>query len=445
MNEEIFKAYDVRGVYPSEIDERAVGYISKAYVAVVKPKKVVIGRDVRTSGQSLLEATKQALTEAGTDVVDIGVITTDMLYFAVAHYGFDGGIGITASHNPSEYNGLKMVRSEARPVSMDSGLAEIRDLAAKNDFKKAERVGKIEELDILDGYIKKLLTFVDKELITNKKIVANPNFGAAGKAVERLASELNFEIVKLNFEENGKFPKGRPDPLLAENRKETTELIKKVGADFGVAWDADADRCFFFDETGAFVDGYYEAALLSQIVLDKYPGGKIIHDPRLIWATQDLVKEAGGIPLINKVGHSFIKERMRREEAVFGGENSGHFYFKDFYYCDNGMIPFLLMLQKLCETGKQMSELVNPLRQNYPVSGEINFTVTDSQKELDEIKEKYNDAMIDTIDGISVTYPDWRFNVRISNTEPLLRLNVEARTKDLVDQKVAELTAIIED
>jgi len=444
MKTNIFKAYDIRGIYPTEIDEDAITQIAKAYVVQIKPRKIAIGRDVRTSGESLLEAAREALVGAGVDVVDIGVITTDMLYFAVSNYGLDGGIAITASHNPAEYNGLKMVREQARPISMDTGLAEIRELAIKNDFKTAEKPGVITELDIVDDYIAKLLTFIDKGLITTKKIVVNPNFGAAGKIVVRLAKELNLELITINFEENGGFPKGRPDPLMEENRRETTELIKKTGADFGVAWDADADRCFFFDETGSFVDGYYEAALLSQIILDKYPKGKIIHDPRLIWATQDLVKEAGGKPLINKVGHSFIKERMRKESAVFGGENSGHFYFKDFYYCDNGMVPFLLMLQKLCETGKQMSDFVRPLRQKYPISGEINFKVAEVTDKITEIRNKYSDAMIGEIDGISITYSDWRFNVRSSNTEPLLRLNVEAKTKEMVAQKVAELTKIIE-
>jgi len=327
---------------------------------------------------------------------------------------------------------------------MDTGLADIRDLASKNDFKRADTPGSFVELDIIDDYIAKLLTFVDKGLISGKKIVVNPNFGAAGKVVERLAGELGLELVKINFEEDGTFPKGRPDPMQEDNRRETTELIKKTGADFGVAWDADADRCFFFDETGVFVDCYYTIVLLSQIMLDKYPGGKIVHDPRLIWATQSIVREEGGIPFVNKAGNVFIKERMKKEDAVFGGETSGHFFFKDFYYCDNGMIPFLLVLQKLCESGKQLSELVKPIRLKYPSSKEKNFTVSDVESKIAEIKEKYSDAMIGEIDGVSVTYADWRFNVRGSNTEPLMRLNLEAKTKELVEQKVEELTKIIE-
>ncbi len=444
MNKDIFKAYDVRGIYPTEIDEKAVSAIMKAYVALIKPKKMAIGRDVRLSGPKLLIAAKEALIESGVDVTDIGVITTDMLFFTVAHYDFDGGIAITASHNPAEYNGLKMVRKKARPISMDSGLADIRDLAVKNDLLGLNKLGSSEEIDILDDYIKKLLSFVNKGLITKKKIVVNPNFGAAGKVVERLANELGLELIRINFEENGNFPKGRPDPMQEGNRKETTELIKKTGADFGVAWDADADRCFFFDETGAFVDCYYEIALLSQIMLDQYPGGKIVHDPRLIWGIQDVINKNGGRSLINKAGNVFIKERMKKEDAIFGGETSGHFFFKDFYYCDNGMIPFLLMLQKLCESGKQLSELVKPLRQKYPMAREKNFTVKKAEEKIAEIKKKYSDAMIGELDGLSVTYADWRFNIRTSNTEPLLRLNLEAKTKNLVSEKVEELTKIIE-
>ena len=444
MNKDIFRAYDIRGVYPIEINEAAVSQIADAYAAFIRPNKVAIGRDVRTSGESLLDAAREALTGAGVDVVDIGTITTDMLFFAVANYELDGGIAITASHNPAEYNGLKMVKEQAKPISMDTGLADIRDLASKNDFKRADTPGSFVELDIIDDYIAKLLTFVDKGLISGKKIVVNPNFGAAGKVVERLAGELGLELVKINFEEDGTFPKGRPDPMQEDNRRETTELIKKTGADFGVAWDADADRCFFFDETGVFVDCYYTIVLLSQIMLDKYPGGKIVHDPRLIWATQSIVREEGGIPFVNKAGNVFIKERMKKEDAVFGGETSGHFFFKDFYYCDNGMIPFLLVLQKLCESGKQLSELVKPIRLKYPSSKEKNFTVSDVESKIAEIKEKYSDAMIGEIDGVSVTYADWRFNVRGSNTEPLMRLNLEAKTKELVEQKVEELTKIIE-
>jgi phosphomannomutase len=444
MKEGIFKAYDIRGIYPREINKEAVERITRAYVSWLKPKRIALGRDVRTSGGELFDSAQKALIEMGVDVLDVTVITTDMLYFAVANYDLDGGIGITASHNPAEYNGMKMVKDNAKPISMDSGLAEIRDLAVKNEFETAEKQGSVEQKDILDDYVARLLTFIDKRLIRQMKVVANPNFGAAGKVVEKLAQALNLEIIKLNFEEDGRFPKGKPDPSLIENRVETTEMIKKTVVDLGVTWDADADRCFFFDETGAFVDGYYETALLAQVVLEKYPGEKIIHDPRLIWATQDLVKEAGGVPLINKVGHSFIKERMRKEGAVFGGENSGHFYFKDFYYCDNGMIPFLLMLQKISETGKKLSELVNPLKERYPISGEINFKVADVQVKLKEIEEKYSDGKRERIDGVSVTYSDWRFNVRASNTEPLIRLNIEAKTKELVNQKVEELTDLIE-
>jgi phosphomannomutase len=324
-------------------------------------------------------------------------------------------------------------------------MAEIRDVALEGKFPSTDNKGRVEQLSVLDDYIEKLLTFVDKELITKKKIVANPNFGAAGKVIERLAKKLNLEIVKLNFEENGNFPKGRPDPLILENRKEITEIVKKTGADFGVAWDADADRCFFFDETGKFVDASYEMALLAQTVLEKYPGGKVIHDPRSVRVTVELATEAGGVPLMEKAGRSFIKNRMRKEEAVFGGETSGHFFYKDYYYCDSGMVTFLLTLQKICESGKQLSEIINPMRQNYPVSGEINFRVANTKERLKNLEEKYPDGQLDRIDGITITFPEWRFNVRSSNTEPLLRLNIEAKTRELVAQKVEELTNLIEE
>lgn len=444
INEKIFKAYDIRGVYPEEINEETVYLTAKAYAEWLKPKKVALGRDVRTSGESLFEEAKRGLIEMGVDVVEMGVITTDMLYFAVANYGFDGGISMTASHNSAEYNGMKMVKEKSEPISLDSGLAEIRDIAQKGDFSFVETTGKVEVMDVLGDYVEKVMFFVDTTKIRPLKVVANPNFGAAGKVADQIATKLNIEVIELNYEENGDFPKGRPDPLIEENRKETSELVKKEGADFGVAWDADADRCFFFDENGNFVDGYYISAVLAEIVLGKYPGSKIIHDPRLTWAIVDKVKSIGGIPIESKIGHSFIKARMKKEDAAFGGENSGHYYFKDFYFCDNGMIPFVLILQKLSVSGKKLSELVNPLRKKYPISGEINFKVADVKAVLLEIGQKYSDGKAGHIDGVSVEYPDWRFNVRGSNTEPLVRLNIEAKTKELVDEKVRELTGIIE-
>lgn len=444
MNREIFKAYDIRGVYPAEINEETVDKIARAYAVWLKPKKVSLGRDVRCSSKSLFEAAKNALIESGVDVFDIGVITTDMHYFAVANYGLDGGMIITASHNPAEYNGIKMVRKEAIEISLDTGAADIRDLAIKNKFFNSNKRGKIEKLNVLDDYIEKVISVIDKKLITNQKIVVNPNYGAAGKVLEKLAQVLNLDLVKLNFDEDGTFPKGRPDPLIIENRKEVIETVKRTGADLGVAWDADADRCFFFDEMGSFVDASYEMALLAQIVLAKYPGGKVVHDPRSVRVTNELTREAGGTPLMEQAGRSFIKNRMRKEGAVFGGETSGHFFYKDYYYCDNGMITFLLMLQKICESGDKLSEIVNPLREQYPVSGEINFKVSDTDEKIKEIKEKYSDGQFDGIDGVSVTYPAWRFNVRASNTEPLLRLNIEAKTKNLVKEKAKELTELIE-
>jgi phosphomannomutase len=444
MNKEIFKAYDIRGKYPDDVNEEAFELIAKAYSVWLKPKKVALGRDVRTSGKSLWDAVARGLTDMGVNVVDVGVISTDMLYFAVGHYGFDGGLSVTGSHNPAEDNGLKLVREDSRPISMESGIAQIRDLAFQDNFVEAKDKGRIVKLDIMDDYINEIIKFIDVDKVKPFKVAVNPNFGAAGVVLDRLADVLGLELVKINFEQDGTFPKGRPDPMIPSNREEIARLVVESGADFGVTWDADADRCFFYDENGKFVDGYYEAALLAQIVLEKYPNGKIVHDPRLIWATVDLVKQAGGIPLINKVGHSFIKARMREEDAVFGGENSGHFYFKDYFFCDNGMIPFLLVLNKLSKTGQKFSELIDYMQEKYPNSGETNFTVVDKATKLKEIEQKYADGKIEHIDGVSIEYADWRFNVRESNTEPLLRLNLEAKNKELVMEKLKELTELIQ-
>jgi phosphomannomutase len=444
MFEKIVKAYDIRGIYPEEINEEAVERLAKAYAEIFKPKKVAVGRDVRDSGESLKKAVIAALTGMGVDVVDIGTVTTDMLYFAVAKYGLDGGLGITASHNPAEYNGIKVVREEARPVSLETGLAKIRDRAEKGGFEKTANPGTVTKKEIIDDYIEKLFEIVNVEKIKPMKVVVNPNFGAAIPVIESIGERLNLELVKLNFEEDGSFPKGKPDPSLPENQTETSELITSSKADVGTAWDADADRCFLYDENGQPVNGYYLTAILAKIMLKNNRHQPIIHDPRLVWATRDVILEAGGVPLMNKVGHSFIKERMRQEDALFAGENSGHFYFKDFYYCDNGMLPFLLMLSYISENGIKLSEIVQPFMEKYPTSGEINFKVPETKKVLDEIREKYKQGEFDDTDGISVDFGEWRFNVRSSNTEPLLRLNVEAKSKEILDTKVTELTNLIE-
>lgn len=447
MDAKIFKAYDIRGIYPEQLDEEAAYKIGQAYARFVNPKKVAVGRDVRISGKSLWESAVKGLTDAGVDVVDIGVISTDMLYFAVGNYGFDGGFIISASHNPKEYNGFKFVREKSIAISSDTGLNEIKDLAIKNEKIEAEKKGSIEKKDIVDDYIKHNLSFIDIKKIKPMKVVLSANFGLAGEMAKKIIAKIpaKIEYECLDCEPNGEFPKGRPDPLIPERQTETSELVKKSQVDFGVAWDADADRCFFFDEKGNFIEGYFIVGLLAEYLLKKQSEEKIIYDPRLIWNTIEIVKKNGGIPLMNKAGHTFIKDRMRKEDAFFAGEMSAHYYFRDNWYADNGMIPFVMMMQILSQTGKKLSELVGPMMAKYPVSGEINNKVKDIPAVLKEAEKKYSDGKIEKIDGLSVEYPNWRFNLRGSNTEPKIRLNVESRgDKALMQQKRDEILELIE-
>lgn len=450
MNEQIFRAYDVRGVYPNEINEADIYRIAKAYIEFVKPTEVVVGCDVRLSSAALKKAAIKAITSSGIKVIDIGTVSTDMFYFAVANYGYSGGFTITASHNPKEYNGMKFVREESRPISSDTGLFEIRDIAKNyetrnEDYELNEQEKKlIEERDILEEYVVKVKTFSDFSKFKKFKIVANTNFGMAGKALEKILEGTQTEIIKMNFEPDGNFPKGRPDPLIPENREEISKLVVENGADFGVAWDADADRCFFFTGKGEFIEGYFITALLAKIFLERFPGSAILHDPRLTWAIEDIVKESGGTTIVNKAGHAFIKERMRGEDTVFGGEMSGHYYFRDYFYCDNGMIPLVMMLEFLSTQNRTLSEIMNEMFwQKYFVSGEINNEVTDVKAVLAKAKEKYDDGVLNEIDGVSIDYPAWRFNLRGSNTEPVIRLNVEAKTKKLMEEKRDELLALV--
>ncbi len=443
INRAIFKAYDIRGIYPTEINEETVYRTAQAYAVFVKPKEVVLGKDVRISSPSLWKAAASGMTDAGVNVIDIGTISTDMLYFAVARYGFDGGITISASHNPREYNGMKVVREKAIPISSDTGLQDILEIALKSEGIVENKKGEIVKKDIMEDYLNHIRSFIDIGKVSPLKVVANANFGLAGEVVKSLTRDMPVEIVPINFTPDGNFPKGRPDPLIPQNRQETISKIDETGADFGVAWDADADRCFFFDEAGEFIEGYFITALLAKIILKKYPGSKIIFDPRLTWANIDTVTENGGIPIINKCGHSFFKDRMRREDAAFAGEMSAHYYFRDNFYADNGMIPFMMMLEALSVTGSSLSQLLSPLRSKYFVSGEINKTVNSAQKIIDFLEDKYRDSTIDHIDGLSIEYPEWRFNLRPSNTEPLLRLNLEARSRDLMEEKRDEIVRLI--
>lgn len=444
MNKTIFKAYDIRGIYPSEIDEAAATKIGRAYARFIKPKTVVVGRDVRVSSPSLQQALIEGLTSQGVNVRDIGVISTDMLYYAVVALKADGGITVSASHNPREYNGMKMTREQAIPLSSDSGLLDIAELAEVDELgTNTATIGTVEAAEIEAGYLKHVLSFVNRSKLKALQVVVNGNFGMAGTIIKKLLKDTAVVLHPLNDKPDGTFPKGRPDPLIVENRQETIDLMIKTGADLGIAWDADADRCFFYDENGEFVDGYYMTAILAELMLAKHGPGKIIHDPRLTWAIIDTVKAHGGTPIVNKAGHTFIKERMRQEDALFGGEMSAHYYFKDNYYCDNGMIPALLILEHLSLTGKKLSDLAAPYREQYFISGEINSEVENGAAIIKTITAKYPDGEQNSIDGLSVEYPDWRFNVRMSNTEPLVRLNVESKEQSLMEAKREELLALI--
>jgi len=446
MDNTIFKAYDIRGIYPTQLDEDAVYRIAQAYCKFLSPKTVALGRDVRTSGGALWEAAKRGLTDHGVNVIDIGVISTDMLYFAVAHYGYDGGITISASHNPKEYNGMKMVREGSIPISGDTGIYEIRDIAVGGYHVKQPLAGNVETKYVRQDYLNKCLSFIDVSVIKPYTVVANAMFGPALDNVTKM--NLPITLKMLNEVPDGTFPKGQPDPMLEANRAETIQMVKSQRADMGVAWDGDADRFFIFDEDGRFIPGYYLTAFLGRYFASKEPGAKVICDPRMTWAVLDDVSSVGGVPLINKSGHSFIKERMRRENAIFGGEASGHYYFRDYFYADNGLIPFLVIMEIMSKTGKKVSEIFNRYFNLYPISGEINIKI----RSQDEIKQvladfelKYrNAAKMEKVDGLSVEYPDWRANVRASNTEPIIRLNVEAKNHELLKEKTAEALAIIQ-
>jgi len=439
INSSMFKAYDIRGIYPDELNEDVIYQIGRAFVEFVKPENVVIGYDIRLSSPSLFVALSQGIMDMGVDVITLGEVSTDMVYFANAWLECDSGIMLTASHNPPQYNGMKMVREQSIPISGDTGIYEIRDLTIKQEFTSSDKKGTLISRDIYDEYVKHVRSFINPEVLKPYKIVADAGNGIGGKVASGIVKGLPVTIIPMNFEPDGRFPNGEPNPLLEEKRAGIIERVRQEGADIGVAWDGDADRCFFIDENGEFIDGYYITALLAEAFLKKTPGAKIIFDPRLIWANIDVVKQYGGIPLINKSGHAFIKERMRTEDALFAGEMSGHYYFKDNYYADNGMIPLVLILELMSITNKSLSELLFPLKSKYFISGEINCVVDSPAEKIMEIEEYYKDGEITRIDGLSVEYQEWRFNLRSSNTEPLIRLNIEAKNKGLLEEKTREL------
>ncbi|MDH4053908.1 MAG: phosphomannomutase [Gammaproteobacteria bacterium] len=442
-----FKAYDIRGRIPDQINEDIAWRIGNATAEFLGAKRVVIGRDMRLSSAGLTDAVARGLTEAGVEVLDIGLCGTEMVYFAVTHLGADGGIMVTASHNPADYNGLKLVREQAKPISADTGLKDIRKLAEADRRLRAASPGKRSPVRIFDAYVEHMLGYVDVSRLEPLKLVVNAGNGCAGIAIDGLEPHLPFEFIKIHHEPDGTFPNGIPNPLLPENRASTAEAVVANGADMGIAWDGDFDRCFLFDEKAGFIEGYYIVGLLAESLLEKHPGGKIVHDPRLTWNTLDMVEAAGGVAVQSKSGHSFIKETMRRVDGIYGGEMSAHHYFRDFSYADSGMIPWLLVAELLCKTGKPLSALVGERIAKYPASGEINREVADAKATLKALHDRYaKDALaIDDTDGYSFEFPDWRFNIRMSNTEPVVRLNVESRgDQALMEAKTAEVLAIME-
>jgi len=448
MNFESFRAYDIRGIYPTDLDEEAYYRIAKAYVHLFQPKTMVVGMDARLSGPTLKRSLSEGFLDAGVDVIDIGEITTDMLYFAVGNYDYSGGIVVSASHNPKDYNGMKLVREKVTAISSDSGLFEIRDAvkAGKDLEVSSASKGTKQERNILEDYLQHLMKSVDRAAIKKFSFVGNANFGYVCRPVRRLVQELGLDLIPLNFEPDGTFPKGPPDPLLASNRAEIEALTKSSNVDFGVAWDADADRVMFFDEHGRFISGAYITALLANILLEKYgTDNKIIFDPRVIWPTLRVTEAKGAPAIISKGGHAFMKDRMRKENAVFAGEMSGHYYFRENFYADNGLIPFLLVLEHLSKSGQPFSEVMRPYLAGHYMSGELNYTVNDVQQVISAVKDRYkNDGAEDFTDGYSLETPTWRFNIRPSNTEPLLRLNIEAREQQLIEKLKTEVEEIIE-
>lgn len=442
-----FKAYDIRGRVPDELNEAIAYRIGRAFAEYLSAGRIVVGHDIRLTSPSLCDAVIEGIRDAGCDVVHIGECGTEEIYFATFHGGYDGGLVVTASHNPKDFNGMKFVREGARPISGDDGLPEIKALAEAGGFKPADKRGDISHDPDKRAYIDHLLSYVDRQSLSSMKIVVNAGNGGAGSIVDLLEPHLPFAFIKVNHRPDGHFPNGIPNPLLEENRAATADVVKRENADLGIAWDGDFDRCFFFDNKGNFIEGYYLVGLLAAAFLQKNGGGKVIHDPRLTWNTIELANDFGGCAVQSKTGHSFIKQAMRDEDALYGGEMSAHHYFRDFAYCDSGMIPWLLVAELVCTSGRTLTELIEERQARYPVSGEINREVDDAAGMLAKIESHYAESakLIDKTDGVSMEFADWRFNVRMSNTEPLVRLNVETRRDEvLMKQKTAELLAFLD-
>jgi phosphomannomutase len=457
---ESFKAYDVRGKVPEQLNVDMAELIGRAYAQLVHPSKVVVGHDIRLTSPEISGALTKGLVASGVDVVDIGLVGTEEVYHATFALGVDGGIMVTASHNPREYNGMKFTRAQARPISSDTGLFDIEEmvrdamtgaddgrLRASVEARAAARPGVVQQMDMRPRFVEHLLRYIDPGALRPLKVLANPGNGGAGPVIDMLEPHLPLQFVKVNERPDGTFPLGVPNPLLPENQAATSRAVSEAGADVGIAWDGDFDRCFFFDEQGEFVDGYYLVGLLAQRALKRHPGANIIHDPRLVWNTVELVEQAGGTPVLCKSGHAFIKEKMRAVDAAYGGEMSAHHYFREFSYCDSGMIPWLQVVEAICEAGRPLSQMLAERISLYPVSGEINLTLGDPPRALETVRARYAAKAlgVDETDGLSIKYPQWRFNVRMSNTEPVVRLNVETRGDTaLLKAKTDEVIAVLE-
>ena len=455
---ECFKAYDVRGRVPGQLNKEMARFIGRAYSQFLRPKRVAVGHDVRLTSPELTDALCRGLTESGVEVTHIGLVGTEEVYFATASLGLDGGIMVTASHNPSDYNGMKFTREQARPISADTGLYEIGDLVME-ELRRDGNVhtappplpmpafpGGVTRFDNRPSYVRHLLSYIDVGRLRPLRVVANAGNGGAGAVIDLLERTLPLEFIKIHHTPDGTFPNGVPNPLLPENRATTSAAVVAEGADLGIAWDGDFDRCFFFDEKGGFVEGYYLVGLLAERALRRHPGSAIVHDPRLVWNTEEIVREHGGVPILSKSGHAFIKEKMREVDGAYGGEMSAHHYFREFSYCDSGMIPWLLVVEAMSEEGRALSDMLNERVARYPVSGEINFTLEDPGRAMERIRGKYEAeaVRIDEMDGLSFEFWEWRFNVRSSNTEPVVRLNVESRGDEaLMKAKTQEVSALL--
>ena len=448
MSESPFLAYDVRGRIGDQIDEELFRKIGLAFSNIFDPGEVVIGRDVRETSESLSTALSEGLMEGGTDVIDIGLCGTECVYFATSHLGAGGGIMVTASHNPRDYNGLKFVGRGSIPISRDNGLHDMRDRIDEGELKKSINEGSYSEADIWEDYTDRVLSFLgDPDILGGSRIVTDPGHGCAGPALDMICERLDIDPIRLHHEPDGTFPAGIPNPLLPEMRGEVRKAVKESDAEMGIAWDGDFDRCFLFDEDGSFVEGYYIVGLIASSMLQKKGGGKIIHDPRLTWNTIDLVKSHGGTPVQNRTGHAFIKARMREENAIYGGEMSAHHYFKDFYHCDTGMVPWVVVLEMMRSGSIALSKLVEERKRKYPVSGEINRKARDQDRVIKTVENRYgkNAERVEHVDGVSIEHSDYRFNLRASNTEPLIRLNVETRGDEvLLEEKTSEILSLMD-